>query len=101
MKSSLSAATVSERRRFEIICREIGCLVHKGRPAEAHHLLSVGRRISHLHTIPLCPDCHTGENSTHKRRKWFAACYGTDEELLKETNRRVALFEANTIGGSA
>ncbi len=101
MKSSLPKPTKAEERRFYIIKFEICCLVHKGRPAEAHHLLSVGRRISHAATIPLCEACHTGKNSTHKRRKWFAEHYGTDNDLLKETNRRVALFEANTVGRAA
>lgn len=83
MKSRLSNPTKAESRRMDIIKFEIGCLVHVGRPADAHHLLSSGRRISHLHVIPLCPDCHTGKDSTHKRKRWFRETYGTDDELWK------------------
>ena len=99
MKSGLPNPTAKQKRRLEIIKREIGCLNHPGRPADAHHLLRNGRRISHDATIPLCPDCHRGPNGTHKRRRWFAETYGTDEELLARTDALVAEFEANTIGG--
>ncbi len=98
MKSSLNNLTKKERRRIDIIKFEIGCLNHPGTFAHAHHLLSAGKRISHAHTIPLCPECHVGKDSIHGRKKWFREKYGTDEELLAETDKHVEEFEARTIG---
>jgi len=104
MKSSLKPATKAEKRRFEIIKRDVGCIAcyieHgvMGTEADAHHLLSGGRRISHSHTIPLCPACHTGPNSIHKRKQWFRDLYGTDDELLDRTDALVKQFESNTVG---
>jgi len=98
MKSSLKNPTKAEKRRFYLIKFEIGCLIHPNTPAEAHHLLRNGKRVSHLATIPLCTECHTGGDSTHKRKVWFRETYGTDEELLAETNRRVEEFESRTFG---
>jgi hypothetical protein len=89
--------TAAHRRRFDIIKFEIGCLIHFGTPAQAHHLLSGSNRISHDHTIPLCPMCH---GLIHARKKWFAEKYGDDEFLLKLTNKQVEDFEGNTVNGS-
>ncbi len=92
--------TKAERRRFEILKSSIGCIAC-GNPVfcHAHHLLSGGRRISHLHTIPLCQECHVGnELSTHKTKRKFIETYGTDEELLERTNDLIAQFEASVIG---
>jgi len=98
VKSSLPAATKAEKRRFDIIKFEVGCLVHPGTPAEAHHILceKTGNRISHAATIPLCPDCH---RDTHHKKLWFRKMHGTDAQLLGRTNWLVSQFEASTIGG--
>ena len=98
MKSSLTNPTKAEQRRFYILKFEIGCLVHRGTPAEAHHLLRGGNRISHGHTIPLCPDCHW---AIHNRKAWFTKKHGNDADLLAEADRKVAAFERNTIGAAA
>jgi len=64
--------------------------------AEAHHLLSGGKRIGHEATIPLCPECHW---RIHNEKKSFHDKHGTDEYLLDLTNRAVANFESRTVGG--
>ena len=103
MKSSLKNATAAESKRMDIIKRDIGCIAcyieyHVlETPASAHHLLSGGRRISHLHTIPLCYDHHQGERGIHTRKRWVRDTYGTDNELLALTNELLAHNTANTI----
>jgi len=96
MKSSLPAPTKAQSRRMQIIKFEMGCLFH-GNWADAHHLLSGGKRISHDHTIPLCKNCHW---LIHNRKRQFHKDHGTDIELLERTNRRVAQIEANIIGAA-
>lgn len=64
IQTSLPSPTRSQRRRFEILKSEIGCIacvrcgVHT--PADIHHILVAGRRKSHDYTIPLCPWHHRG-----------------------------------------
>ena len=97
MKTSLPNATRSEKRRFIIMAQEVGCINHLGTPAQVHHLLSGGNRISHMATVPLCCMCHDHVDSD---KIWFRENYGTDAQLLSRTNREVKRFEDNTIGGS-
>jgi hypothetical protein len=53
-----------------------------------HHVLSGGRRIGHLSTLPLCdPGHHQGGQSLgmvsrHPWKAQFEAKYGTEQELL-------------------
>jgi len=107
MKTGLPAITEPESRRIDRIKREVGCIAcflngHPlGTPADAHHLIdpATGNRISHLATIPLCKAHHLGPYSIHKRKLWFAGRYGSDQDLLDETNAQVLILENNTIGG--
>ena len=93
---------------MEIIKREVGCIAcrkygHEGTPADVHHLINpkTGNRISHAATIPLCKVHHDlPGGSIHKNKRWFAETFGTDEELLAETDRLVAEFEGNVVGGN-
>lgn len=70
-----------------------GCIVcwlfHRARrPAEVHHLLSGGRRMGHLYSIPLCVDHHRGGSkdgpfiSRHPYKARFEAAYAPELELL-------------------
>lgn len=105
MKSSLPTPTKAESRRMDIIKRDIGCIAcmqgNLFSQANAHHILSGGKRISHAVTIPLCNFHHTGAISIHGSRREFISDYGTEMELLEKTNRLVAAFESNIIGGAA
>jgi spore cortex formation protein SpoVR/YcgB (stage V sporulation) len=87
--------TAAHRRRFEIMKFEIGCIFHPRTPAECHHLLSGGNRISHDATVALCPVCHW---DAHNNNRWFLNEHDTtDAQMLEETNRRVADFEATVV----
>ena len=96
MKSSLKSPTKAELRRFYILKFEIGCLFHPGTPAEAHHLLSGGKRISHMATIPLCPLCHWEIHN--RKRDFFSRHAVTHEYMLKLTDAAVAAIEAGIVG---
>ena len=95
MKSSLKSPTRDELRRFYIIKFEVGCLFHPGTPAEAHHLLSGGKRISHMATVPLCSNCHWEIHN--EKRSFYAKHETSDDELIAETNRRIAEIEEQTV----
>ena len=99
MKSSLPSATASQKRRFDIIAREIGCIACFidssvfGTPGDVHHILSdAKRRIDHDHTIPLCKAHHRTVET-----KQFRDDYGDEMELLKQTDALVVIFEGNTV----
>lgn len=85
-KMSLKNANEHEKQHMERV-KELGCLICH-RPAQAHHLLDTGRRISHYHTIPLCFDHHQNQSplpygeAVHKGTKLFEQKYGTQWEML-------------------
>jgi len=62
-------------------------------PAEPHHILECGRRISHEYTIPLCEKHHrSGDNnpyyvSRHPFKAEFERRYGKEFDLLDIVNR--------------
>lgn len=72
--------------------------------ADAHHILSGGRRIGHEHTIPLCPWHHRGiitnpdwsreqmeqtfGPSMARNKPAFVKAFGSELELLEYTNQR-------------
>ena len=75
---------------------DLGCIVclNEGYgfvPCCVHHLLSGGQRIGHLQTIGLCPSHHSSGVKTAEfcsRHPWvreFEKRYGTEENLLKQT----------------
>lgn len=107
MHSSLKAPTKAEQHRLAwmkmdgcIACRKRGNM----RYADVHHILEGGRRVSHSHSIPLCEWHHRGINVFSERgdaqllsmlgpslahdKKAFTAEFGTEQELLKETDDR-------------
>lgn len=92
--------TKAESNWMDAIVR-LGCIIclREGRgptPAEPHHILSGGRRLGHLLTIPLCPTHHrSGLNnqqfvSRHNWRREFEARYGSEASLLSATQQLVA-----------
>ena len=81
--------------------RMMGCVVcwlqgHPRTPAAIHHLIEGGRKISELHTIPLCEPGHHQKGdgvikiSRHPTHARFTQAYGTDEYLLEVTQQLVA-----------
>lgn len=112
MKHSTKTPTKAEDARLKAV-RAMPCLacekehVQQPLPTEAHHLVDKGTRAlsgGHMATIPLCSWHHRGEPleymqkremhviygpslELHKRE--FKACYGTERELLAETDERL------------
>jgi len=109
VKTGIKPATKAEKRRFQIISRDVGCIACYdlsdgilGTPGDVHHLLSpdTGNRISHSHTIALCKAHHNkGPLSTHKAKFKFRERFGSDEYLLALTNSLAAEFESTIVGG--
>lgn len=93
-KPGKRAPTVEEAAWMDRIVEHgcVACLIDRvpPRPAEVHHILSGGRRIGHLFTIPLCPGHHrdgTGEPgliARHPFKARFEARYGNEELLLSD-----------------
>jgi len=84
---------VKRKERFERLS-EIGCIICV-QPPQIHHLIGVryrgmGQKADDQYTISLCLNHHTGAEGIHTigKRTWEAK-YGTQEELLDKTNRRL------------
>jgi hypothetical protein len=92
-----------DKDRFDKL-RQIGCIacLKKGRITEPviHHIrkhTGLGIRPDHDQTIPLCPQHHNmGNASVHLNKKLFEHLYGTEQELLKETNLKIIQLEMET-----
>lgn len=92
-------ATKAEQRWMSDIVA-LGCIAcyvqgFLGTPAEVHHLLRGGRRIGHLHSIPLCSPGHhrNGDGvrkiSRHPFKRRFEKAYGSEAQLLFLTQQLV------------
>ena len=109
MKPRSEPATKEEKLRYAAL-KSLGCIVSRkqglyGVPAEIHHLTSGGRRLGNEFTIPLNPWFHRAvippgyglKNTTEAiamfgpsletSKRDFVARFGTEMELLAETNR--------------
>ncbi len=86
--------TKAEREWMNAIA-QMPCCVCGRFPVQVHHLLSGGRRIGHLHTIPLCVEHHAGGFndarivSRHPYKRAFEARYGTEQQLLERVRAMV------------
>lgn len=87
--------TDKERRHIQRVkelpcmaCLSVGLTTYG---CDAHHLLRGGRRISHYHTIPLCPPHHGGQRndaqivSRHPWKRAFEARYGSEDSMIERT----------------
>lgn len=85
---------------------QLGCICCRTEghysPAEVHHMLSGGRRMGHLYTLPLCYLHHrSGRNDAwivsrdHSQRR-FEARYGKEMDLLTKVQELVAVRTALT-----
>ena len=91
----------AEKAWLDTITRLGCCVCHRqgnaGTPAEVHHLLSGGRKIGHLSTIPLCSPGHhrNGDDdikiSRHPNKARFEAAYGSECELLAWEREQVLI----------
>lgn len=98
MRNGKSTTTpTKEEARWMAAIAEFGCIVcwleYRARtPAAVHHILSGGRRIGHLETIPLCDPGHhqnaapgSGMISRHPDKARFESRYGAEQYLLEQT----------------
>ena len=79
-----------------VVCRNLGYITLRDSvECEAHHLTIGGRRVDHYHTIPLCHIHHRGGQndegsaSRHPWKREFEKRYGTELELLEQTNKEL------------
>ena len=103
--------TAAEREHLERV-RELGCVccaqfgVIWYQPVEAHHLLLGGKRISHMHTICLCPAHHRrvpftlyqvlmlpaeARVSLADGSRAFARAFGSERELYQRVCLKLGL----------
>jgi hypothetical protein len=117
MHSSLPRMNQAQRHRADVLTREMGCAACMQRdiytPADLHHLTDAGRRISHDHTIPLCPYHHRAipprydwtvsmskmyyGPSIANEPKSFASEFGSEADILKQVNDWYALNEQQVV----
>lgn len=93
------APTKADIKRFELI-QSMGCIVcilfyGAPTPCEIHHTNGKTKEGAHQLTIGLCPGHHRHGSdkppfiSRHPYKARFEAAYGTEAELLVETNERL------------
>ena len=59
------------------------CVIcHAPGPSDAHHCRSDGMARDDFKTIPLCKNCHQGQNGYHNRKETWEATNGKDHEFL-------------------
>lgn len=97
-----------EERAWQDAIRQIGCVVciltGKGAsPAEVHHMLSGGRRMGEMFTIPLCMLHHRGGRNDaeltsrdHSQRR-FERRYGSEDYLLAKTREFVSRLRQREV----
>ena len=88
------------KERFDKL-RQIGCIACGRNNPVIHHIrknTGLSLRPSHDDTIPLCPIHHNmGNQSVHLNKKLFESLFGTELELLKETNMEIIKLERTDI----
>lgn len=93
-----------DKERFDKL-KQIGCIAcyKKGLFSEPviHHIRNhtgLGLRPPHTDTIPLCPAHHNmGNESVHLNKKKFYALFGSEHDLLEETNQKIKQLEKEDI----
>ena len=93
-----------DKERFDKL-RQIGCIAcaKKGlyQIPVIHHIrknTGLSIRPPHTDTIPLCPEHHNmGNESVHLNKKVFIDLFGTEHELLEETNQKIKQLEKEDI----
>lgn len=87
-------ATKKEIKEHLAMVSGLGCIAchilgYHDTPAEIHHIKNgsgLGKKATHLETIPLCPYHHrTSNESYHYSPKSFTEKFGTQEQLLQLT----------------
>lgn len=104
MRYSTHRPTKAEQERFRKLI-QLGCVACRKAGSgysypEIHHILSGGRRMGHMQSIPLCFAHHRIPNngtvigpSLADGSRLFAAKFGSQMELLAEVNHMVGKAE--------
>lgn len=58
-------------------------------PSAAHHITEGSRRVSHYATIPLCYDCHQGNNGIHGDKTLWKIMKNSELSVLADTVERL------------
>ena len=72
------------------ITAQLPCACCGQKPVQLHHLrngVGMSQRNSHLMVIPLCPDCHQGDNGLHGDRSRLRLYKRTETDMLADTIR--------------
>lgn len=74
--------TAAGRRHMGRVKR-LPCVICGRRgPSDAHHCRSDGMARDDFKTIPLCKECHQGQNGYHNAKETWEATNGKDYEFL-------------------
>ena len=88
-----------DKKRFDTL-RQIGCIAC-GKSEPVIHHKKQDRFIvkpNHEDTIPLCPSHHNmGNESIHLNKSVFEKKFGTEKELLEETNVKIEQLEKEQL----
>lgn len=106
-----SKTPTKQEREWMTAIVEYGCIAcqmdgNLPRPTAVHHIVSGGRRMGHLFTLPLCDTPQGGHHqngdalglvSVHPWKKRFEAKYGTQLELLARLKTELGFFDEYTV----
>ena len=84
--------TAAGRRHLAAVVA-LGCLIHEGAPAEAHHVRRDGGKRDDMRVLALCPWCHRlgpPGVAIHAGRESWEREHGTEAWWLDEVERRLA-----------
>lgn len=68
----MSKPATKEEKEWMDAISQLPCVICHARPVEVHHITRCGRRMGHLYTLPLCVNCHRGDDgfSGKNRKAW-------------------------------
>lgn len=79
--------TLAAKRHMAKVA-ELPCCLCLAWPVEVHHVLeerTPGRKSPDWLTIPLCPECHRGNEGIHGTKAMLRVAKKTEMELLAKT----------------
>lgn len=89
-----------DKKRFDKL-RQIGCIACGRNEPVIHHIRNktgLSLRPNHEDTIPLCPNHHNmGNESIHLNKSVFEKKFGTEKQLLEETNVKIEQLEKEQL----
>jgi len=68
---------------------QLDCIACGKHGVHVHHIRTERIKSDFL-TVPLCPECHTGDFSIHGSKEQFTNIYGSELDLLAQTIERLS-----------